>query len=248
MVENPFEVFEACALGSVNVVRLAALLGTEGVVQTSSMEVYGKARPSSLDDRLEEHELGEVPPADVRSSYPLGKRAGERIFSEEAAVGATRFVSARLAAVVGKGVPLDDPRAVAAFLRAALSGKGIALATTGESVANYCAAEDAAIAMLLLACRGKSGAYNVVTEPWTRTVADTARLILNQFGAPGSHLRTGVGDPRRSGLAQDSHNYLSSARLRTLGWRPGVDWEAMAADWASMMRARVGEEHGDERG
>ena len=218
MTTHPVETADAIVEGTRRALELARHLCVRSMVYLSSMEVYGIVEDDGK-PRAEE-DLGEIPSASPRSSYPLGKRMAEfycRSFFDEYGV---PVKTARLAQVFGCGVRPDDNRVFMQFARTAVEKRDIVLQTTGQSYGNYCATEDALNAVFLILEKGENGAcYNVANEDCTMRIADMARLVCDEIangeiGVVFDNTATGAQYAPQTGLR------MSSAKLRGLGWKP----------------------------
>ena len=75
-VEKPVETFNVAVKGTENILDFAKEKNVKSVIYLSSMEVYGNIdQPKPL----KETDLGNLDLTDVRSSYPMGKRAAETV-------------------------------------------------------------------------------------------------------------------------------------------------------------------------
>lgn len=219
MVSNPVETADSIVLGTRNILELAKRQQVKSVVYLSSMEVYGKV--SDIGRPRREEELGEIDLTAPRSCYPLGKRMAEHychIYAREYGV---PVKIARLAQTFGVGVRPEDNRVYMQFARAAYEKKDIVLKTLGTSVGNYCAADDAVTAILLLLEKGVDGeVYNVVNEANTMCIRDMAGLVATEIAGGNIAVRIEVEDSAKTGYAPDTQLRLSGEKLKELGWKP----------------------------
>lgn len=219
MISNPVETADSIVSGTRNVLELARRLRPKSMVFLSSMEVYGCVpdfgRPRS------ESELGEISLDAARSCYPLGKRMAEHychIYQKEYGI---PVKIARLAQTFGRGVLPADHRVYMQFAKAVIEQKDIVLQTSGLSMGNYCAAEDAVSAILLILKKGSNGeAYNVVNEAETRSIREMAELVANQVAQGRIGVKIREEDILKTGYAPHTLLRISGEKLRRLGWRP----------------------------
>lgn len=219
MVSNPVETADSIVLGTRNVLEVAKRQQVKSMVYLSSMEVYGQVEDIGRTRR--EEELGNVALDAPRSCYPLGKRMAEHychIYAKEYGV---PVKIARLAQTFGVGVRTEDNRVYMQFARAAAEGKDIVLKTLGASLGNYCAADDAVAAVLLLLEAGTNGeVYNVVNEANTMCIRDMAQLVATEIAGGEIAVRIAVEDSAKTGYAPDTQLRLSGEKLEMLGWKP----------------------------
>lgn len=222
-ISNPVETLDTIIDGIRNVLNIAKISGECKMIYLSSMEEYGI--PYQSGDVIDEEKIGIVDHMTLRATYPLGKRVAEcycKAYAEEYGIDT---VIARLAQTFGAGVDISDNRMSMQFAKSALLGEDIILHTTGESISNYCYLSDAIQGILYLILKGKKGeAYNICNDVETRSVKEIAKLVSEEimenqikvlFDIPESNLVYGY--------APTVKMYLTSKKIRSLGWQPLVD-------------------------
>jgi UDP-glucuronate decarboxylase len=219
MASDPVGVALTTALGTAHMLELAREKAVRAFIYLSSMEVYGHI-DTAMNPVTEDY-LGYLDLTNPRSCYPESKRMAECLCRAYLAQYGLPVRIARLAQTFGAGMPCDDPRVVAQFMRSALAGEAIVLHTEGRSVGNYCYLSDAVRALLLMALRGFDGeAYNVCNPEAAMTVREMAVLVAD--GVCGGSIAVKVhlpADIARLGYAPDATAVLSSAKLEALGWQ-----------------------------
>ena len=215
MEEHPVETFDIAYEVTYNLLQSARKTSAKGFVFVSSLEYYGQIFDGRL---IEEPEQGYIDPMSARSSYPMGKRAGEYLcyaFAKEYGVPAK---VARLTQTFGAGISKDDNRVFAQFARSIINGNDIVLHTTGESAKPYCYTTDAASAILYILLRGENGSpYNVANEDTyisIKELADYLRTTLNH------NINVRIELNESMGYAPVTKLRLSSQKLMALGWHP----------------------------
>ena len=215
MEEHPVETFDIAYEVTYNLLQSVRKTSAKGVVFVSSLEYYGQI----LDDRLiKESEQGYIDSMSARSSYPMGKRAGEYLcyaFAKEYGVPAK---VARLTQTFGAGISKDDNRVFAQFARSIINGNDIVLHTTGESAKPYCYTTDVVSAILYILLRGEDGsAYNVANEDTYISIKDLADYLRTNFN---QDINVRIELNESMGYAPVTMLRLSSQKLRDLGWQP----------------------------
>lgn len=227
MVEHPVMTIETSYQGTKNVLELAKKKKVEGMVYVSSMEIYGI--PYKNQDCVSEKDLGYIDIDKVRSSYSEGKRICECLCNAYASEYGIPVKSARLAQTFGAGVLETDNRVYVQFAKSAMEKKNIVLHTEGTSEGNYCYTRDVIKALLLLGYKGNSGeSYNVVNENTHMQIREMAAMVASKIA--GGKIRVEFDIPEsdlKYGYAPSVKMKLSSAKLRTLGWKPEVNLEEM---------------------
>jgi len=229
MVSNPVETVDSIIDATRNMLELARWFRVKSIVCLSSMEVYGQV-PDIGRPRTEE-ELGMIDLRMARSSYPLGKRIAEHYchsYCQEYGIPAK---IARLAQTFGTGVRQKDQRVYMQFARAVLEGRDIVLKTTGMSMGNYCAVDDAVDAIFTILYSGKDGeVYNVVNEANTMRISEMAELVAKQIADGSIGVRYELSEMEKTGYAPATELRLSGEKLRRLGWMPEKDLASMYRD------------------
>lgn len=229
---HPIEVTRSIVNATQNMLELARRIHPHSMVYVSTMEVYGNLDCSDGHRALEtEAGHGEVDLLSARSCYPLGKRMAENLCASYAMEYSVPVKIARLAQTFGKGVLPGDNRVFAQFARAAVRGEDIVLRTTGRSMGNYCAIEDAVAGLLLILEKGRDGeAYNVANEESTMTIREMAELAANVIAGGRVGVTVDIPADNRYGYAANTGVRLSSQKLRDLGWKPTKDLRQMFLD------------------
>lgn len=218
---NPVEVIDSIYEGTKRILDYGVKHDAKGIVYLSSMEVFG--RVDSL-KRIGEKELGYLDIQNVRSCYSEGKRLAELLCKSYAVEYDLPIKVARLAQTFGAGVPKTENRVFAQFARSAIKGEDIVLHTLGRSVGNYCYTADVIRALLLLLKEGENGdVYTVVNEETTRTIADMAQMVADEFSKGKSKVVFDIPEGNQYGYAPDTKMQLSAEKLRSLGWNPEID-------------------------
>lgn len=232
MQAHPVSVVRSIFNITQNMLELARSVRPKSMVYISSMEVYGNLDCSDGHRATEDEAgCGEVNVLAVRSCYPLGKRLAENLCAAYALEYGVPVKIARLAQTFGRGVLPGDRRVFAQFARAAVKGEDIVLHTTGQSMGNYCAIEDAIAGLLIILEKGCNGnAYNVANEENTMTIREMAELAAETLSAGKSRVVLDIPPDNRYGYAADTGLRLSSEKLRALGWKPTKDLRRMFLD------------------
>ena len=109
--------------------------------------------------------------------------------------------------------------AIPTMLRQALAGVPV-VAYPGWA-RSFCYARDAAEAVAILVDRGEGGSWDVGRDDDLRTLEEVARLACAAAGVDDSLVELREPPPGYSPLSES----LDTERLRSLGWRPAIDFE-----------------------
>ena len=218
-VEHPVETIRAIYEPSLSLLEYARKHGVKGFVYLSSLEVYGSGLVD--DNAVSEEMQGYWDVTDVRSSYPVAKRAVENLCCAYAKEYSVPVKIARLTQTTGAGIAKDDNRVIAQFARLAAKGEDIVLHTSGESARPYCYTMDCVSAILYILLRGKDGeAYNVANEETYVSARGMADFLRDNFNH-SIQVRVELND--QMGYAPASKLPLSAEKLQALGWQPRYD-------------------------
>lgn len=220
MVDTPVDTMMIALKGTESMLKLA-IMDKSKMVYLSSMEMYGTVDK----DRVDESDLGYIDLANVRSSYPEGKRMCECLCNCYASQYDVDVCSARLAQTFGPGIPKTDNRVFVQFARSAMNKEDIVMHTKGLAERNYCYIRDAVEALLVLFLKGEKGeAYNVVNEACHTTVINMANMVCREFA--NDEIKVVFDIPESLsvyGYPPDVKLFLSSKKLEALGWKPSID-------------------------
>lgn len=227
MAANPVEVSDTIVSGTKHILELAKRCNAGSVVYLSSMEVYGQIS-CPPEKRIIESEMGYIDVGNVRSCYPIAKIMAENFCHSYFAEYGIPVKIARLAQTFGRGVREDDNRVFAQFANAVRTGSDIVLHTAGNSMGNYCDADEVIDAILFLLQNGvNSEAYNVVNEKNTMRIWEMAELVAKKVAGGSIKVTYDIPKENRYGYAPETGLRLSGEKLRRLGWEAECSLEDM---------------------
>jgi len=189
----------------------------------STSEIYGV----NSNNDIGELDYGYLDPMAVRSCYAESKRIGETICKAYAHQHSLNATCVRIFHTYGPQMALDDGRVFADFVRDALQGDSICLASSGTAMRCFCYLADATSGFLRLLVDGLPGeSYNLANPDAEITILDLAHLISRL-----SKTRPEVQfvDPEHA-----KPDYMSSPvprslpsidKIRSLGWNPSIGLE-----------------------
>ena len=222
MVERPVDTILTSITGTKNVLDLAVEKNVSSVVYLSSMEMYG-----TFDDEkgpVKEEDLGYIDIKNIRSNYPESKRMCENMCVAYHSQYGVPVKIARLAQTFGPGILPGENRVFAQFARSAMKGEDIVLHTKGLSEGNYCYSADALKGIFTILFLGQdTESYNVCNEETHTTIADMAKMVLENFTDGSAKVVFDIPKENTFGYAKDTKMSLDSSKLRALGWAPSTD-------------------------
>lgn len=212
------------SVGTVQLCEQARRWGSLRLLFFSSSEVYGV----NSKEQLGELDYGYLDPNTVRSCYAESKRMGEttcRAYAHQYDLSST---CARIFHTYGPQMNLEDGRVFADFVRDALKGQSIALASAGTARRCFCYLADATSAFLQLLVKGAPGeAYNLANPHAETSILDLARLI-GGLVEPKLEVCSVDPDLAKPGYVVSTvpRSLPSIAKLQALGWQPTTDLES----------------------
>lgn len=214
-VENPVETFNVAVKGTENILNFARKNYIESMVYLSSMEVYGKINEPKL---LKETDLGDLDITEVRSSYPMGKRAAENLCYSYAKEYNVPVKVVRLAQVIGANVDYDDTRVYAQFARSIIEKRDIVLKTKANTKRSFLYITDAVTGILTILTNGKNGeCYNNNNNNFP-TISEIARDLSLKY--PSTKIIYDIDE--KTPYAPETHWILDNSKLQSLGWEAKV--------------------------
>ncbi|MEO6597572.1 MAG: NAD-dependent epimerase/dehydratase family protein [Planctomycetota bacterium] len=215
-VEAPLETHDACATGTVNVLRAAQQAGAR-VVYAGSSSAYGDQEELHKHENLREDPL---------SPYAAAKLAGELYCRSFARVYGLPVVVTRFFNVFGPRQTADSAYSgvVAAFCRALLLGKAPRIDGDGQQSRDFTYVEDV-VAGVLQCLDGTSTGCETVNLAYGQ--ASTVRQLYDQLGATAkarlglSHVPEPIAAPPRKGDVRHSLADVSRAK-RLFGFAPRI--------------------------
>ena len=235
-VRNPVETMWANVFGVRELLEYARRGRGRKVVFVSSSEVYGKATPR--EDGFKEGDYGFVDELDVRSSYPMGKRAAETLCASYAKEYGVDVSIVRPGHIYGPTASPKDGRVSSAFAWAAAHGEPIVLKSAGTSRRSYTHADDCASAIMTVAEKGASGeAYNIANRGGVCSIRQMAEIMAD---AGGVELKVGSSSAsERAAFNPMDNSCLDSSKLEALGWNGKIGYEAGFRQTVEDLRKRI---------
>lgn len=219
MRNDPVGTIAANTIGTFNTLNVAKQGSKKGYLYISSREIYGQ--PYENQEVFSEDTYGLVDPLNVRSCYPEGKKAAETMcvcFKEQYGVNAK---IARLAHTFGPGMPVDDGRVQADFLRNVINNEDIVLKSEGTAVRTYTYVGDAVLALFYILLNSDEMVYNISSEESTVSIRQLAETLVEAYPERKLNLVFDIPESdKNTGCAPFTLGILSSDKIRALGWTP----------------------------
>lgn len=206
-------------IGTNNLLNLAATKKACRFVFASSGDIYGDCK--SGNELIKESECGYIDCNTLRAGYIEGKRVSEALCNAYKEASGTDFVIARLCRLYGSQMQIEDSKAISQFIKCAVKGENIVLKSNGLQEFSYLHIYDAAMAILAIMTRGKSGeAYNVADNEQTATLRELAGFCAD---IAGTQVIGGMQDEQeKKGASKFSNVRLDAGKLYELGWKSSI--------------------------
>jgi nucleoside-diphosphate-sugar epimerase len=232
---DSLKLFDQIVNGTRRALEFAANHGVSHVLLCGSGAQYG-AIPESFAKGLPESNPMACDPIKSTSAYGEGKRASELLAALHAEKHRVKVVATRCFAFIGPGLPLDGHFAIGNFIRDALKGESIRLASTGAAVRSYLYGADLAVWLLLLLLEAQGvDTVNVGSDRGVRIIELAARVreIVN----PTAHVSAGTSE-----LAGERQWYVPNIeKARSLGLDAWTDLDLAIARTAAWHRRHGGD-------
>ncbi len=231
-VKEPVQTMLANINGVHSLLKYAISCHAEKFVYVSSSEVYGKlahGRP------MLEDEYGLVDLLNVRSAYPMGKRAAETMCISYAQQYGVYVSIIRPGHIYGPTAQHSDNRVSSAFARQAAAGEDLVMKSAGTQKRSYCHCIDCASASLTVLTRGENcQAYNISNRDSVITIRQMAQTLADHAGVrlvmdiPSSE--------EKAAFNPMDNSSLDSAKLENLGWQGQFDAKKGFAHTIAVLR------------
>jgi nucleoside-diphosphate-sugar epimerase len=186
----------------------------------SSGEIYGQGDAHM--EAFTEDYSGYVNPTEVRSCYPMSKRAAETLCVSYAQQYSVDAIIVRPSHTYGPNATKSDNRANVQFVNDVLQGRDIVMKSAGRQMRSYTYIADAASAILTVLINGESGkAYNIANKNARATIAEFAQILADLAGR--KVIFQCPNELEKGQLTPIEKAVLDSSRLEQLGWRGNYD-------------------------
>lgn len=215
-ISQPVDTIMSNVLGLYGLLQYSSSYNIKKIIYVSSSEVYG--RLDSHNFPCKETDIGWVDFLDLRSSYPVGKRAAESLCIGYAHQHERNISIVRPGHIYGPTAKENDGRVSSLFARQAACGEDITLKSAGNQIRSYCYCLDCATAILTILIYGKCmEAYNISNKNSVISIRELAALYSE---AGGVKLKTKEASSReKEAFNPMERSDLDGSKLELLGWR-----------------------------
>ena len=209
---DPIGTITANVQGTYHLLAYAASHHCERFFFFSSVEIYGENRNDV--DKFDEEYLGYINCNTTRAGYCESEALCNAFASQKG----QDFVIGRFSRVYGPTMSPEDSKAIAQFIKKAVSGEDILLKSEGNQLYSYTYVVDAATAALCLLLQGENGsAVNIADSASDIRLKDLASLLAKEAGTkvvfelPDS--------AEKAGYSTATKAVLDTTKIEQLGWR-----------------------------
>ena len=235
-VSRPVETMMANVFGVKELLEYARRVQAKKVIYVSSSEVYGKAAPRK--DGFREDDYGFVDVLDVRSSYPMGKRAAETLCVSYAKEYGVNVSIVRPGHIYGPTASPKDRRVSSAFAWQAARGEPIVMKSAGTSLRSYTHCDDCASAIMTVVEKGLPGeAYNIANRAGVCTIRQMAEIMADEGGVELKFENATEADAAAFNPMDNS--CLDPTKLESLGWSGKIGYEDGFRQTVRRLRERI---------
>ena len=239
-VQKPVETMMANVFGVKELLEYARRVKAKKVVYVSSSEVYGKAAPRK--DGFREDDYGFVDVLDVRSSYPMGKRAAETLCVSYAKEYGVNVSIVRPGHIYGPTASPKDRRVSSAFAWQAARGEPIVMKSAGSSLRSYTHCDDCASAIMTVVEKGLPGeAYNIANRAGVCSIRKMAEIMANEGGVELRFENATEADAVAFNPMNNS--CLDPSKLEGLGWSGRIGYDEGFRQTIRTLRERIAREY-----
>lgn len=219
--QTPADVLWGHVNGTHNILEFARTHGTQKVLYTSTIEVYGSWQSEKL---ITEDDMGVLIHTNARCCYPEAKRLCETMLASYKYQYGVNFVIVRMSHTIGPGIQLTDGRGFAEFINTALQGKDIILHSAGTVVRTYTYTAEVIGAMLLAFTKGDEQIYNIAKSDNAVSIKQLADIIA--ASVPNKvEVKFAQNVPATLNYLNYKIGILDSEKIIKLGWNPRIDIE-----------------------
>lgn len=218
-MQHPVETFRINVDGIEKMLELTKRNAECSLIYLSSEEIYGL--PSDDSPAMKEEMVGAIDSLNLRSCYPLGKKASEFLCFASAREYGLDVKIIRPTVIHGLFQRYEETRVVNEILRCILENKDLVMKSDGLTKKCMMYSLDAVAAIFTVLLKGNKGeAYNATNPSSFMTVRDLANYLFEKFNpnikvvfAQNEAKSTDGFLPHRT-LLQDN------SKLEKLGWEP----------------------------
>ncbi len=203
--------------GTKNLLDYCALHPECRFLLASSVEIYGENRGDT--EYFDEDYLGFINSNTLRAGYPESKRVCESLCQAYIKEKNVTAIIPRLPRIFGPTMGANDSKAVAQFIRKAVSGEDIVLKSEGTQHYSFLCVSDAVMGILTAMLNGDNGeALNIADAKCDGTLREAATICAE---AGDVNITFELPDEvERQGYSTATKARLNGSKIAAKGWYP----------------------------
>ena len=218
-MQHPIETFRTNVDGMENMIELIKRNNDASLIYLSSEEVYGL--PDDDSPALTEEMVGKIDSLNLRSCYPLGKKASEFLCYASAQEYGLDVKIIRPTVIHGLFQRYDEPRVVNELLRCIIESKDLIMKSDGLTKKCMMYSLDAVSAIFTVLFKGEKGeAYNASNSNTFMTVKDLANYLFERFNPDIKVIYAQNQAKPTDGFLPYRTLLQDCTKLEKLGWNP----------------------------
>jgi len=209
-------------LGTTNILEFAKEKKVNKFVYVSTIEIYGN---TDLSTEIKEDEYGIISADNVRSCYPISKKACETLVFSYGKQYQIPVSVGRLSYIFGAGMKENDSKVVSVLARNVARRENMILKSKGTQLRSYTYISDAITGLLTIMLLGENqNAYNISSSLCITTIAGLGEALEEIFCDYGVKLCYELpSEEEKSKFSPIRNSVLSNEKLKKLGWVDAVD-------------------------
>ena len=216
---HPVETFKTNVDGIETMLELAKNNKECMLIYLSSEEVYGL--PPDDSPAMREDMFGAIDSMNLRSCYPLGKKASEFLCYAYVHEYGVKAKIIRPTVIHGLFQRYEEPRVANELLRCIIENKDLIMKSDGLTKKCIMYSLDAASAIFTVLFKGNSGeAYNATNPATFLTVNDLANYLFNRFNPNLKIVFDQEKANKNDGFLPHRTLLQDCTKLMKLGWEP----------------------------
>lgn len=218
-MQHPVETFRTNVDGMEKMLEVAEKNKNCSLIYLSSEEVYGL--PSDASPAMTEDMVGAIDSLNLRSCYPLGKKAAEFLCHASAVEYGLDVKIIRPTVIHGLVQRYEETRVVNELLRCIIEDRDFIMKSDGLTKKCMMYSLDAVSAIFTVLFKGKKGeAYNASNPDTFITVKDLANYLFEKFNSNIKVVFAEEKAKKSDGFLPHRTLVQDISKLKSLGWEP----------------------------
>ena len=217
-MQYPVETFKTNVEGTQMALNVASKNKGCSMIYLSSEDVYGL--PADDTPAISEDMVGAIDSLNLRSCYPLGKKAAEFLCYASSEEYDINVKIIRMTVIQGLFQKYDEARVVNELVRCVVENKDFVMRTDGMTKKCMLYSLDAFAGIFTVLFKGEKGqAYNASNPETFITVRDLAHHVVERFN-PNIKVVFGERTKKEEGFLPHRTLVQDCSKLMELGWKP----------------------------